>query len=106
MAFTLIENDIVTSVIQNITIIATTPKGSDPLRPDFGSDLNKFIDRPITAITQGQIEAEFLIILEWEPRATLKSLVLTKDPINAKMRITYLIYIPELEQEIESFILL
>ncbi|UTH76104.1 GPW/gp25 family protein [Chromobacterium sp. IIBBL 290-4] len=32
---------------QALRIILGTPKGSDPLRPEFGSDLHRYLDYPI-----------------------------------------------------------
>ena len=43
---TVIERDAVKSVLQNIRVILTTPKGSDVHRPEFGSELYRFIDQP------------------------------------------------------------
>lgn len=32
---------------QALRIILGTPKGSDPLRPEFGSDLHRYLDYPV-----------------------------------------------------------
>ncbi len=48
---TVIERDVAKSVLQNIRVILTTPKGSDVHRPEFGSELYRFIDQPLTALT-------------------------------------------------------
>ena len=37
----------VNDINQCIAIILETPKGSDPHRPDFGSDILKYVDYPI-----------------------------------------------------------
>ncbi|HKD77359.1 MAG TPA: hypothetical protein VKB76_17775, partial [Ktedonobacterales bacterium] len=43
----------VADVNQCITIILTTPLGSDPLLPTFGCDLLSWIDRPVDVATPG-----------------------------------------------------
>lgn len=59
---------------QCIGIILTNTKGSDPLRPLFGSDIWKFIDSPInTAVAN--ISAEIIdCIGKWERRIIIKEL--------------------------------
>ncbi|MDQ7081765.1 MAG: GPW/gp25 family protein [Aquificota bacterium] len=75
------------SVRQNIRLILTTPKGSDIHRPDFGSDLWKFMDQPLNAITLGRIKAEITDAIEtWEPRVKVLSVELDKDYRNANSR--------------------
>ena len=39
----------IADVHQCIRIILTTPKGSDPLRPDFGCDAGNYLDLPLDA---------------------------------------------------------
>ena len=41
----------VEDINQCIAIILLTQKGSDPLRPTFGSDIYKYIDYPINSAT-------------------------------------------------------
>lgn len=59
---------------QCIGIILTNTKGSDPLRPLFGSDIWRFIDSPInTAVAN--ISAEIIdCIGKWEQRVVIKEL--------------------------------
>jgi len=59
---------------QCMGIIFTTTKGSDPMRPLFGSDIWKFIDSPInTAVAN--ISAEIIdCIGKWEQRVIIKEL--------------------------------
>jgi phage baseplate assembly protein W len=74
---TVIERDTVKSVLQNIRVILTTPKGSDVHRPDFGSELYRFIDQPLTALTAGKIKAYIVDEIErWEPRVKVKEIKL------------------------------
>jgi len=55
-------------VAQCVTIILTTPKGADPLRPTFGADLWQYIDIPIN-VARAKIVREVLeAVTSWEPR--------------------------------------
>lgn len=72
---------------QCIDIILTTQKGSDPLRPLFGSDIWKFIDNP-TTIAAPNISAEIIdAIGKWEQRILIKRLVynIDKEDINFEL---------------------
>lgn len=73
------EKDTVNSVLQNIAVILSTPKGSVPLYRDFGLDMS-ILDRPIPV-------AEVLIVAEvtqainrWEPRAVVRNVYPRIDP--------------------------
>jgi len=61
-------------VRQCIGIILTSTKGSDPMRPQFGSNIWQFMDDQITtAITD--MSAEIVdCISKWEPRVIIKKL--------------------------------
>ncbi|HWO57698.1 MAG TPA: GPW/gp25 family protein [bacterium] len=59
---------------QAIRIILTTPKGSDPHRPEFGADLLQYIDRPEVEATPYLIAEIADAILLWEPRVELVSI--------------------------------
>ncbi|MBF6569058.1 MAG: GPW/gp25 family protein [Candidatus Binataceae bacterium] len=60
-------------VDQCIQIILTTPKGSDPLRPTFGSDLWRYIDYPIDVAIPSAVREVTQAITLWEPRVKLVS---------------------------------
>ncbi|MCS7317302.1 MAG: GPW/gp25 family protein [Candidatus Dojkabacteria bacterium] len=88
MTCSLVENDVIKSIIQNIKIILNTPKGSDIHRPDFGSDLWLLLDQPITSIIEGQIYSEiYQSLQDFEPRANILSISLIKNSINTKISI-------------------
>lgn len=90
------------SVQQNVRLILTTPKGSDVHRPDFGSDLWKFIDQPLNAITLGKIKAEITDAVEtWEPRVKVLSVGLEKDYIQGRLKASVLLEIKELGETTE-----
>lgn len=60
-------------VDQCVSIILSTPRGSDPLRPTFACDVARFIDKPINRVYP-QIVREVTEALEtWEPRITVLS---------------------------------
>lgn len=53
---------------QCIFVILNTPKGSDPLRPDFASDLHLYIDMPINAARPYIVREATEALRRWEPR--------------------------------------
>lgn len=53
---------------QAIRIILSTPKGSDPHRPDFGSDLHLYIDWPVNRVTPHLVREAVDAIRRWETR--------------------------------------
>lgn len=53
---------------QCIKIILTTPKGSDPHRPEFASGIFDYLDYPQTEIKPFLIREVFESLLTWEPR--------------------------------------
>ena len=65
----------INDIRQCMGIILTTTKGSDPMRPLFGSDIWRFIDSPInTAVAT--ISAEIIdSIGKWEQRIIIKELI-------------------------------
>lgn len=63
---------------QAIAIILTTPKGTDPHRPDFAIDWTSWIDQPLNVFTPNLIREVYSAVLRWEPRVEL-----TKVTVNA-----------------------
>ena len=70
----------VDDVNQCIAIILTTPKGTDVLRPTFGTDLWKFIDAPISEARPALVREVTQSIMQWEPRVRVLSV--TGLPLN------------------------
>lgn len=58
---------------QAIIIILTTPKGSDPHRPDFASNIWRHIDKPIPAAAPLVVRDAAEAIAKWEPRCEVTS---------------------------------
>lgn len=103
MEYTLIEKNIYKSIYQDIYLILFTQKGTDPHRPEFGSDLFGFIDQPINNITAGKIIAEVKDALEtWEPRINVQSVDVTPDVENAHISLTITWKLKETMEEFSS----
>lgn len=60
---------------QVIRIILGTPKGADPLRPDFGSNLHRYIDYPIDRARPHVVREAIEAIRRWETRLTVLRVV-------------------------------
>ncbi|MBA1187962.1 phage baseplate protein [Pseudomonas entomophila] len=58
---------------QSIEVILTTPVGSRRMRPEFGSNLRRYIDLPVTEGWKSAVQAEVARALgRWEPRLRLE----------------------------------
>lgn len=65
-------NDEVEHIKQSIKDILLTAKGSRVMRRDYGSNLYKLIDKPITASLMLQLSVACVMALkQWETRITL-----------------------------------
>ena len=58
---------------QSIEDILTTPLGSRRMRPDYGSNLRRFVDMPVNEGWKSAVQAEVARALgRWEPRIRLE----------------------------------
>lgn len=58
---------------QSIEDILTTPLGSRRMRPDYGSNLRRFVDMPVNEGWKSAVQAEVARALgRWEPRIQLE----------------------------------
>lgn len=58
---------------QSIEDILTTPLGSRRMRPDYGSNLRRFVDLPVNEGWKSAVQAEVARALgRWEPRIQLE----------------------------------
>ena len=58
---------------QSIEDILTTPLGSRRMRPDYGSQLRRYIDLPVNEGWKSAVQAEVARALgRWEPRLALE----------------------------------
>lgn len=55
-------------VDQCIRIILTTPRGSEPHRPSFGSNLHLYLDYPVNSARPHIVREAVNSLREWEPR--------------------------------------
>lgn len=67
---------------QCLYVILTTVPGSDPLRPDFGSDVYRYIDRPYSEMQSGLVYAAVQAIGKWEKRIEVSKCSLSPDGID------------------------
>jgi len=70
----------IADVEQCLGIIVTTPQGTDPLRPTFGSNIWRYIDQPMNTALPAMVSELTSAITRWEPRVTLVSV--TAQPVN------------------------
>ncbi|SED12179.1 hypothetical protein SAMN05216178_6321 [Pseudomonas saponiphila] len=60
-------------VRQSIEDILSTPLGSRRMRPEYGSDLRRYVDLPVTGGWKSAVQAEVArALLRWEPRLKLE----------------------------------
>ncbi|AAY91290.1 phage baseplate protein [Pseudomonas protegens] len=60
-------------VRQSIEDILTTPQGSRRMRPEYGSNLRRYVDLPVTGGWKSAVQAEVArALLRWEPRLKLE----------------------------------
>lgn len=63
---------------QSITDILTTPLGSRRMRPEYGSELPRYVDLPINRGWISAVQAEAArAIGRWEPRLKLTTVTVT-----------------------------
>ena len=84
--------DPVESVLRNIAVILSTPKGSVPMYRDFGISVD-ILDRPIP-VAKAMMTADIKEAIEqWEPRVTFIGVDFMEDELNGRL-------IPMVEVEI------
>ncbi|OHX10250.1 baseplate protein [Chromobacterium sphagni] len=74
---------------QAIRIILTTPKGSDPLRPDFGSNVHLYLDNPVDQAVPHLVRESVEAIRQWEPRCQLVKVSPLFDGSRITLRVTW-----------------
>lgn len=72
---------------QCIKIILMTKKGSDPHRPEFGSDIWQYIDCPVNEAVPNIIRESIDAISIWESRVQINSITaeINESQINLKI---------------------
>jgi len=72
---------------QCIRIILMTRKGSDPHRPEFGSDLWQYIDAPVNIAIPNIIREAMDAINIWETRVQINAITAEIDESNIYLKI-------------------
>ncbi|KJK17164.1 GPW/gp25 family protein [Pseudomonas sp. 2(2015)] len=63
---------------QSVADILTTPLGSRRMRPEYGSQLRRYVDLPVTEGWKSAVQAEVARALgRWEPRLRLERVRVT-----------------------------
>lgn len=71
----------VDDIAQCIHIILTTIPGSDPLRPEFGSDVYQYLDKPLDIVRGKIIYAATEAIGRWEKRIEVTRCTVSRNGI-------------------------
>lgn len=74
---------------QCIQIVLRTPKGSVPHRPDFGSELFKYLDAPINLARPAIVGTTVEAIRQWEQRVTVKRVLVDQDGEHLTVQVQY-----------------
>ncbi len=73
------ERDALSSILQNIAVLLSTPRGSVPLYRKFGIAAS-ILDRPIPVAKVMMISDIREAVEEWEPRVTVLNVEFVEDP--------------------------
>ena len=79
----------VEDINQCIATILNTPKGSDPHRPTFGSNIYKYIDYPVNVAKANIIRETIDAISEWETRVQVNSVIYSVEESNVKLKVQW-----------------
>ncbi len=74
---------------QAIRIILTTPRGSDPHRPEFGCDINLYIDWPTNRVVPHLVREAVDAIRRWEPRVTVVQVLVEIEDERITLRVQW-----------------
>ena len=93
-ALTLGASETVRSVLQAVSIILSTPRGSVPMYRDFGIN-TEYMDLPAPIAEVRMVSEIREAVEQWEPRATVTGVSFQRDTLNGKL-------IPIVEVEING----
>lgn len=74
---------------QCISIILSTPKGSVPHNPEFGSDVYKYIDYPADEAVPNIINESIKAIQRWETRVDVVKITASVEKENVKISVQW-----------------
>ncbi len=77
----------IADIEQAIAIILRTPKGADPHRPEFGSNLRNYLDWPVERAIPHVVRESVEAIRRWEPRVDVVSVTPTIDASHLTLRV-------------------
>ena len=78
-------------IIQCVTIILTTRKGTDPHRPTFGCDAWLWIDKPVPIAVPNIVREVIDAINTWEQRIQVSAVKPVIDVSHATITLTWII---------------
>jgi phage baseplate assembly protein W len=76
-------------ISQCIFIILSTEKGSDPLRPEFGTNIFRFIDAPVNVAAANIVREIIEGVGLWEPRVEVKTVVYAVEDSRLKFTVNW-----------------
>ncbi|RAS18947.1 hypothetical protein DFO50_102103 [Microvirgula sp. AG722] len=79
----------VVDIDQAIRVILRTPKGSDPHRPEFGSNLHLYQDYPVDQAVPHVVRETVEAIRQWEPRCELVKVTPTIEESRITLRVQW-----------------
>lgn len=79
----------VEDINQCIALILNTPKGSDPHRPTFGSDILKYVDYPVNIAKANIIRETIDAITLWEKRIKVNSVLIDIQNEHLKIKVQW-----------------
>ena len=79
----------VEDINQCIATILNTPKGSDPHRPTFGSNIYKYVDYPINVAKPNIIRETIDAITLWETRINVNSVLVEFENEHMKVKVQW-----------------
>lgn len=84
---------------QCILTILSTPRGSDPHRPDFAVNLLDWVDKPINAVRSVMVRDVLQAIAKWEARAAVQRVTVDVGTDGASLTLTVSWIPSELEND-------
>ncbi len=79
----------IADIDQAIRVILGTPKGSDPHRPNFGSNIHRYIDHPVRVAIPHVVREAVEAIRAWETRCTLVRVTPVVDDAQLVLRVVW-----------------
>ena len=89
---------------QRIRIIVSTPLGSVPLKADFGNDIFRYIDLPITLAQRLLIDGTLRALKRWETRVIFTEARVEVDAPQSRLTFTVSWKLPNSDQSRQTAI--